>query len=60
MAHPQAFAMVLAGGEGKRLAPLTADRAKPAVLFARAAPEALSGQAGTDGTAGRRDPRMSG
>src|SRR5436190_8234281 len=26
-------AMVLAGGEGKRLAPLTADRAKPAVPF---------------------------
>jgi glucose-1-phosphate adenylyltransferase len=33
MAHPQVFAMVLAGGEGKRLAPLTADRAKPAVPF---------------------------
>jgi glucose-1-phosphate adenylyltransferase len=28
------FAIVLAGGEGKRLAPLTADRAKPAVPFA--------------------------
>jgi glucose-1-phosphate adenylyltransferase len=28
-----AFAMVLAGGEGKRLMPLTADRAKPAVPF---------------------------
>ena len=27
------FAFVLAGGEGKRLAPLTADRAKPAVPF---------------------------
>ena len=27
------FAMVLAGGEGKRLSPLTADRAKPAVPF---------------------------
>jgi ADP-glucose pyrophosphorylase len=27
------FALVLAGGEGKRLAPLTADRAKPAVPF---------------------------
>jgi glucose-1-phosphate adenylyltransferase len=27
------FAMVLAGGEGKRLQPLTADRAKPAVPF---------------------------
>ena len=33
MAQPQVFAMVLAGGEGKRLAPLTADRAKPAVPF---------------------------
>src|SRR5512133_1050517 len=31
MANPDVFAMVLAGGEGKRLAPLTADRAKPAV-----------------------------
>ena len=29
----QVFAIVLAGGEGKRLAPLTADRAKPAVPF---------------------------
>jgi glucose-1-phosphate adenylyltransferase len=28
------FGIVLAGGEGKRLAPLTADRAKPAVPFA--------------------------
>src|SRR5262245_60052444 len=27
------FAIVLAGGEGKRLMPLTADRAKPAVPF---------------------------
>src|SRR5215831_7665645 len=27
------LAMVLAGGEGKRLMPLTADRAKPAVPF---------------------------
>ncbi len=27
------LSMVLAGGEGKRLAPLTADRAKPAVTF---------------------------
>src|SRR5579871_1655055 len=27
------FAIVLAGGEGKRLAPLTLDRAKPAVPF---------------------------
>jgi glucose-1-phosphate adenylyltransferase len=33
MAEPRVFAMVLAGGEGKRLAPLTADRAKPAVPF---------------------------
>ena len=31
--RPHVFAMVLAGGEGKRLAPLTADRAKPAVPF---------------------------
>src|SRR6266487_542097 len=30
----QVLAMVLAGGEGKRLFPLTADRAKPAVPFA--------------------------
>jgi glucose-1-phosphate adenylyltransferase len=30
---PHVFAIVLAGGEGKRLAPLTADRAKPAVPF---------------------------
>src|SRR5436189_152879 len=33
MAEPRVLAMVLAGGEGKRLAPLTADRAKPAVPF---------------------------
>jgi len=33
-APPDVFAIVLAGGEGKRLAPLTADRAKPAVPFA--------------------------
>ena len=33
MATPDVFTMVLAGGEGKRLAPLTADRAKPAVPF---------------------------
>jgi glucose-1-phosphate adenylyltransferase len=33
MAAPNVFAIVLAGGEGKRLAPLTADRAKPAVPF---------------------------
>ncbi len=30
---PRTLAMVLAGGEGKRLVPLTADRAKPAVPF---------------------------
>ena len=33
MATPHVLAMVLAGGEGKRLVPLTADRAKPAVPF---------------------------
>ncbi len=33
MRRPHVFAIVLAGGEGKRLAPLTADRAKPAVPF---------------------------
>ncbi|HLF41050.1 MAG TPA: glucose-1-phosphate adenylyltransferase [Acidimicrobiia bacterium] len=33
MAAPRVLTMVLAGGEGKRLAPLTADRAKPAVPF---------------------------
>ncbi|MGI8698835.1 MAG: glucose-1-phosphate adenylyltransferase [Mycobacteriales bacterium] len=33
MAGPRVLAIVLAGGEGKRLAPLTADRAKPAVPF---------------------------
>ncbi len=33
MAAANVFAIVLAGGEGKRLAPLTADRAKPAVPF---------------------------
>jgi glucose-1-phosphate adenylyltransferase len=32
-AHPKVLAIVLAGGEGKRLMPLTADRAKPAVPF---------------------------
>jgi glucose-1-phosphate adenylyltransferase len=32
--HQRIFGMVLAGGEGKRLMPLTADRAKPAVPFA--------------------------
>jgi glucose-1-phosphate adenylyltransferase len=30
---PDVFGIVLAGGEGKRLAPLTLDRAKPAVPF---------------------------
>jgi glucose-1-phosphate adenylyltransferase len=30
---PSVFTIVLAGGEGKRLAPLTLDRAKPAVPF---------------------------
>jgi len=34
VAGPRVLAMVLAGGEGKRLHPLTADRAKPAVPFA--------------------------
>jgi glucose-1-phosphate adenylyltransferase len=33
MARPSVFSLVLAGGEGKRLMPLTADRAKPAVPF---------------------------
>jgi len=33
MTAPKILAMVLAGGEGKRLMPLTADRAKPAVPF---------------------------
>jgi len=31
--QPRVLALVLAGGEGKRLMPLTADRAKPAVPF---------------------------
>ncbi len=31
--RPRVLSMVLAGGEGKRLMPLTADRAKPAVPF---------------------------
>ena len=34
MAPPKIFGIVLAGGEGKRLMPLTADRAKPGVPFA--------------------------
>lgn len=33
MAKPKILSIVLAGGEGKRLMPLTADRAKPAVPF---------------------------
>jgi len=33
MAEPRVLGIVLAGGEGKRLNPLTADRAKPAVPF---------------------------
>jgi glucose-1-phosphate adenylyltransferase len=33
MAAPHVLGIVLAGGEGKRLQPLTADRAKPAVPF---------------------------
>ena len=32
-AHPKVLSIVLAGGEGKRLLPLTGDRAKPAVPF---------------------------
>ncbi len=34
MTEPHVLAMVLAGGQGKRLQPLTRDRAKPAVPFA--------------------------
>jgi glucose-1-phosphate adenylyltransferase len=34
MSEPRILSIVLAGGEGKRLFPLTADRAKPAVPFA--------------------------
>ncbi len=33
IARPRVLSVVLAGGEGKRLAPLTLDRAKPAVPF---------------------------
>lgn len=33
MAYPRVLAIILAGGEGKRLMPLTVDRAKPAVPF---------------------------
>ena len=33
MASPRVLAIILAGGEGKRLMPLTIDRAKPAVPF---------------------------
>jgi glucose-1-phosphate adenylyltransferase len=32
-AEPKVLVIILAGGEGRRLAPLTADRAKPAVPF---------------------------
>ena len=31
--RPKVLSIVLAGGEGKRLMPLTMDRAKPAVPF---------------------------
>ncbi len=34
MSDPRVLSLVLAGGKGTRLAPLTADRAKPAVPFA--------------------------
>lgn len=34
MVAPKVFGIILAGGEGKRLMPLTKDRAKPAVPFA--------------------------
>ena len=34
MSIDDALVMILAGGEGKRLLPLTKDRAKPAVPFA--------------------------
>ncbi len=34
MSSKKIFGIVLAGGEGKRLMPLTVDRAKPAVPFA--------------------------
>jgi len=33
MRHPRILAMVMAGGEGRRLHPLTAERSKPAVPF---------------------------
>ncbi len=33
MAEPRILVIILAGGEGRRLSPLTADRAKPAVPF---------------------------
>jgi glucose-1-phosphate adenylyltransferase len=33
MAHPKILAMVMAGGMGKRLFPLTFERSKPSVLF---------------------------
>ena len=37
-AAPKVFGIILAGGEGKRLMPLTADRAKPAVPFGGSVP----------------------
>ena len=33
LGEPHVLSMILAGGEGRRLLPLTADRAKPAVPF---------------------------
>jgi glucose-1-phosphate adenylyltransferase len=33
MSHPRVLAMILAGGHGKRLFPLTFERTKPAVMF---------------------------
>ena len=33
MAHPKVLAMIMAGGQGKRLFPLTFERSKPAVPF---------------------------
>ena len=38
MAEPKVLVIVLAGGEGKRLLPLTNDRAKPAVPFGGSLP----------------------
>ncbi|MCK4911602.1 MAG: hypothetical protein KAR83_08155, partial [Thermodesulfovibrionales bacterium] len=33
MSHPRLLSLILAGGKGKRLFPLTAMRSKPAVPF---------------------------